>query len=91
MQRTCPRCSHQLSRKLFFFKFTRQFICSSCGSKIRFGGIFSWGTQVLILLVVFGIYRGVDENIFQAFVVLPIAILFILLEYQFARIEIINP
>lgn len=89
MSRHCPRCAAKLSPSVFLLpKFMRSPTCPSCKSQIEYAGVFSWGIEIGYLLISYGIYRLIEGNLSQALVVIPIAIVFMIFEYHFARIKI---
>ena len=90
MPRHCPSCSAKLSPFLFFLpKFIRQPSCPSCGSRIGYTGLFSWGVEIGYLLISYGIYRLIEGNFIQALAVMPIAVAIMILEYRFARLKVV--
>lgn len=91
MSRLCPNCAAELSPSLFLVpRFAHQYRCPSCRSRLGFTGIFSWGLEAILLLLSYAIYRLVNGNLAEALVVIPIALLFVVLEYRFARIKVIG-
>jgi len=90
MSRCCPNCSAKLSPMLFFTPRLSHYQCPSCGIRIGYSGVFSWGIEIVFILLCLSVYNLVEGNRTQWVVLLPFAALVTVLQYCFANIKVIG-
>ena len=91
MVRFCPNCSAKLGMGIFLIpRLSIDARCPSCEMRIGFSGVFSWGVEIVSILVSFAIYRFVEGKWTEALISLSIAVLFSVIEFFFAQLEVLG-
>lgn len=91
MPRLCPKCSTIIAFTLFVLpEFIHQYRCKSCESRIVATRGISWPLGAFYLIISYAIYRSIDDNLKEALVILPAALIFVIIEYLYAPIKVID-
>lgn len=64
--------------------------CPSCNLRIGFTGVFSWGVEIVIILITFSLYRYLEGKGIEALISLAVAVLFSVIEFFFAQLKVLG-
>lgn len=92
MSKFCPNCSSEIPFIEFVIpKFHFHYVCPACDARLEFGGIFYWGSEILLLIITLSAYLAFNAGWLEFIITSSVAILFFWIQFKFAELYLSKP